>query len=128
MHLDHRRRTENLQDHDAKRRPCRIADDSSLTALANADDDSDQMAEKHEREYPVRHMDVEWSSAHRDCPAPRKPLARDRRSGRVGGECPEYEHQKREPRSRASRAHGPLVASRDGAVSYTHLRAHETRH
>src|SRR5881392_1330714 len=94
MHFDHRRSYDDLKDDQTERGPGGAANSSSLAALADPGDDPDQVAEQQERDYPVRHLDVEWSAAQRCYPAPRKSLTRERRAGRVGGERSEDESQK----------------------------------
>jgi len=87
------------------------------------------VSEQKERNYPVRHLDVERRSALGDCPAPWESLTSHGRAGGVRRERAEHQRQKRESGRRSSRAQSPIVSSRDCAgAEATRAHDHDYQH
>src|SRR6266566_10005130 len=94
MQLDHRGGDHELKHYDSECRPGGGAHCTSLAALADAKEDSNQMSEQEQRDYPMRYLNHERSAVLSDDSTPRKSLAGYRCPRSIRSESAKYERDK----------------------------------
>src|SRR5438105_12156193 len=96
MQLDHRCGDDELQHHDTECRPGGVANGARFCTLANTKDDTGEVSEQQEGDYPMRYLNHERSAVLRDDSTQRKSLAGCRCARSVRSERAKYEYDKRD--------------------------------